>query len=162
MVNEFFEPIGQFFTDLWTGISDTASEIWTVITDYFSESWSSFIELANSILSPLGEFLVDCGRVLLKQLLHYGDTHTILARNLEYHCYGFRSIISLISTVLEAGWLLIQAGAQIAWAAISQYIIQPIQEAYDWVSTKIGELVTWLSTQWELIKALCTSCLGLI
>ena len=62
MVNEFFEPIGQFFTDLWTGISDTASEIWTVITDYFSESWSSFIELANSILSPLGEFLVDCGR----------------------------------------------------------------------------------------------------
>ena len=62
-------------------------------------------------------------------------------------------IISLISTVLEAGWLLIQAGAQIAWAAISQYIIQPIQEAYDWVSTKIGELVTWLSTQWELIKA---------
>ena len=63
-------------------------------------------------------------------------------------------IISLISTVLEAGWLLIQAGAQIAWAAISQYIIQPIQEAYDWVSTKIGELVTWLSTQWELIKAL--------
>ncbi|MEB9483351.1 phage tail tape measure protein, partial [Bacillus cereus] len=56
MVNEFFEPIGQFFADLWTGISDTASEIWTGITDYFSESWSSFIELADSILSPLGEF----------------------------------------------------------------------------------------------------------
>ncbi|MED2784176.1 phage tail tape measure protein, partial [Bacillus thuringiensis] len=54
MVNEFFEPIGQFFTDLWTGISDTASEIWTGITDFFSESWSSFIELADSILSPLG------------------------------------------------------------------------------------------------------------
>ena len=82
-------PLVNFFTDLWTGISDTASEIWTVITDYFSESWSSFIELANSILSPLGEFLVDCGRVLLKQLLHYGDTHTILARNMEYNCYGF-------------------------------------------------------------------------
>ncbi|MGQ7171589.1 hypothetical protein ACUOCP_37070, partial [Escherichia sp. R-CC3] len=51
-----FEPVGQFFADLWTGISDTASEIWTGITDYFSESWSSFIELADSILSPLGEF----------------------------------------------------------------------------------------------------------
>ncbi|MED3468709.1 phage tail tape measure protein, partial [Bacillus thuringiensis] len=56
MVNEFFEPVGQFFADLWTEISDTASEIWTGITNYFSESWSSFIELADSILSPLGEF----------------------------------------------------------------------------------------------------------
>ncbi|PEZ55606.1 phage tail tape measure protein, partial [Bacillus cereus] len=70
-------------------------------------------------------------------------------------------IISAVSTVLEAGWLLIQAGAQIAWAAISQYIIQPIQEAYDWISAKIGELVTWLSTQWELIKAAAQVAWGL-
>lgn len=63
-------------------------------------------------------------------------------------------IISAVSTVLEAGWLLIQAGAQIAWAAICQYIIQPIQEAYDWVSTQIGEMVTWLGTQWEIAKAM--------
>ncbi|MED3469917.1 phage tail tape measure protein, partial [Bacillus thuringiensis] len=70
-------------------------------------------------------------------------------------------IISLISTVLEAGWLFIQAGAQIAWAAISQYIIQPIQEAYDWVSKQIGELVAWLGTQWEIAKAVAQVAWGL-
>ena len=70
-------------------------------------------------------------------------------------------IISLISTVLEAGWLLIQAGVQIAWAAISQYIIQPIQEAYNWVSKQIGELVTWLGTQWEIVKAVAQVAWGL-
>ncbi|MED2031327.1 phage tail tape measure protein, partial [Bacillus thuringiensis] len=153
MVNEFFEPIGQFFTDLWTGISDTASEIWTGITDYFSESWSSFIELADSILSPLGEFfsglwtgIVETATSIWDQLTTaWQETWDTILTVLD-------PIISAVSTVLEAGWLLIQAGAQIAWAAISQYIIQPIQEAYDWISAKIGELVTWLSTQWELIK----------
>jgi len=162
MVNEFFEPIGQFFTDLWTGISDTASEIWTGITDYFSESWSSFIELANSILSPLGEFfsglwtgIVETATSIWEQL------KTAWQETWDTILTVLGPIISAVSTVLEAGWLLIQAGAQIAWAAISQYIIQPIQEAYDWISAQIGELVTWLSKQWELIKAAAQVAWGL-
>lgn len=162
MVNEFFEPIGQFFTDLWTGISDTASEIWTGITDFFSESWSSFIELADSILSPLGEFfsglwtgIVETATSIWDQLkTAWQETWNTIVTVLD-------PIISLISTVLEAGWLLIQAGAQIAWAAISQYIIQPIQEAYDWVSKQIGELVDWLGTQWEIAKAVAQVAWGL-
>ncbi|MHA4176845.1 phage tail tape measure protein [Bacillus cereus] len=162
MVNEFFQPIGQFFTDLWTGISDTASEIWTCITDFFSESWSSFIELADSILSPLGEFfselwtgIVETATSIWDQLkTAWQETWNTIVTVLD-------PIISLISTVLEAGWLLIQAGAQIAWAAISQYIIQPIQEAYDWVSKQIGELITWLSTQWEIAKAAAQVAWGL-
>ncbi|HEF1898088.1 phage tail tape measure protein [Bacillus cereus group sp. MYBK108-2] len=162
MVNEFFEPMGQFFADLWTGISDTASEIWTGITDYFSESWSSFIELADSILSPLGEFfsglwtgIVETATSIWDQLkAAWQETWDTILTVLD-------PIISAVSTVLEAGWLLIQAGAQIAWAAISQYIIQPIQEAYDWISAQIGELVTWLSTQWELIKAAAQVAWGL-
>lgn len=151
MANEFFEPVGQFFTDLWTGISDTASEIWTGITDYFSELWSSFIELADSILSPLGEFFSGLWTGIV-------ETATSIWDQLKT---AWQETWDTILTVLEAGWLLIQAGAQIAWAAISQYIIQPIQEAYDWISAKIGELVTWLSTQWELIKAAAQVAWGL-
>ncbi|PGK77793.1 phage tail tape measure protein [Bacillus thuringiensis] len=162
MVNEFFEPIGQFFTDLWTGISDTASEIWTGITDYFSESWSSFIELADSILSPLGEFFSGLWTGIVETATSIWDQlKTAWQETWDTILTVLDPIISAVSTVLEAGWLLIQAGAQIAWAAISQYIIQPIQEAYDWISAKIGELVTWLSTQWELIKAAAQVAWGL-
>lgn len=162
MVNEFFEPIGQFFTDLWTGISDTASEIWTGITDYFSESWSSFIELADSILSPLGEFFSGLWTGIVETATSIWDQlKTAWQETWDTILTVLDPIISAVSTVLEAGWLLIQAGAQIAWAAISQYIIQPIQEAYDWISTQIGELVTWLSTQWELIKAAAQVAWGL-
>ncbi|PEA97948.1 phage tail tape measure protein [Bacillus cereus] len=162
MVNEFFEPIGQFFTDLWTGISDTASEIWTGITDYFSESWSSFIELADSILSPLGEFFSGLWTGIVETATSIWDQlKTAWQETWDTILTVLDPIISAVSTVLEAGWLLIQAGAQIAWAAISQYIIQPIQEAYDWISAQIGELVTWLSTQWELIKAAAQVAWGL-
>ena len=153
MANEFFEPIGQFFADLWTGISDTASEIWTGITGYFSESWSSFIELADSILSPLGEFFSGLWTGIVETATSIWDQlKTAWQETWDTILTVLDPIISAVSTVLEAGWLLIQAGVQIAWAAISQYIIQPIQEAYDWISAQIGELVTWLSTQWELIK----------
>ncbi|OTZ30757.1 phage tail tape measure protein [Bacillus thuringiensis] len=162
MVNEFFEPIGQFFADLWTGISDTTSEIWTGITDYFSESWSSFIELADSILSPLGEFFSGLWTGIVETATSIWDQlKTAWQETWDTILTVLDPIISAVSTVLEAGWLLIQAGAQIAWAAISQYIIQPIQEAYDWISAKIGELVTWLSTQWELIKAAAQVAWGL-
>ncbi|MDA2638836.1 phage tail tape measure protein, partial [Bacillus cereus] len=162
MVNEFFEPVGQFFADLWTGISDTASEIWTGITDYFSESWSSFIELADSILSPLGEFFSGLWTGIVETATSIWDQlKTAWQETWDAILTVLDPIISAVSTVLEAGWLLIQAGAQIAWAAISQYIIQPIQEAYDWISAKIGELVTWLSTQWELIKAAAQVAWGL-
>ncbi|WP_242280672.1 phage tail tape measure protein [Bacillus cereus group sp. BfR-BA-01347] len=162
MVNEFFEPIGQFFADLWTGISDTASEIWTGITDYFSESWSSFIELADSILSPLGEFFSGLWTGIVETATSIWDQlKTAWQETWDTILTVLDPIISAVSTVLEAGWLLIQAGAQIAWAAISQYIIQPIQEAYDWISAQIGELVTWLSAQWELIKAAAQVAWGL-
>ena len=59
---------------------------------------------------------------------------------------------AIVSTILEAGWLLIQAGAQIAWALISKYIIDPMKDMYDRMSKQIGELVSWLSEKWEMVK----------
>ncbi|OUB08759.1 hypothetical protein BK708_36165 [Bacillus thuringiensis serovar yunnanensis] len=71
-------------------------------------------------------------------------------------------VISLISTVLEAGWLLIQAGAQIAWAAISKYIIDPMVEAYNWCKNQLGELVSWLGSQWETAKSYTLAAWNLV
>ncbi|QDZ77414.1 phage tail tape measure protein, partial [Bacillus cereus] len=112
MANEFFEPIGQFFTDLWTGISDTVSEIWTGITDYFSESWSSFIELADSILSPLSEFFSGLWTDIVETATSIWDQlKTAWQETWDTIFTVLDPIISAVSTVLEAGWLLIQAGA---------------------------------------------------
>ncbi|MDM5195458.1 DUF2207 domain-containing protein [Bacillus hominis] len=164
-MHAFFDPIGQFFSDLWTGIGQICSDTWNSIVEFFSGAWASFTEMMHSFFDPIGEFfsslwsgivetasswwtsLVTTASELWGTLVQsWQDTWNTILTVLD-------PIISAVSTVLEAGWLLIQAGVQIAWAAISQYIIQPIQEAYNWVSGQIGELVNWLSKQWEIAKA---------
>lgn len=173
-MHSFFDPIGQFFSDLWTGIGEICSSTWNSIVEFFSGAWASFTEMMHSFFDPIGEFfsilwsgivetasswwtsLVTTASELWGTLVQaWQDTWNTIVTVLD-------PIISFIATVLEAGWLLIQAGVQIAWAAISQYIIQPIQEAYNWVSKQIGELVIWLGTQWEIAKAVAQVAWGLL
>ncbi|MED1268229.1 DUF2207 domain-containing protein [Bacillus mycoides] len=172
-MHEFFGPIGQFFSDLWTGIGEICSNTWNSIVEFFSGAWSSFTEMMHSFFDPIGEFFSSLWSGIVETASSWWSTLVTTAPELwgtlvqawqetwNTIVTVLDPIISFMATVLEAGWLLIQAGAQIAWAAISQYIIQPIQEAYNWVSTQIGELVNWLGTQWEIAKAVAQVAWGL-
>lgn len=172
-MHSFFDPIGQFFSDLWTSIGEICSTTWNSIVEFFSGAWASFTEMMHSFFDPIGEFFSSLWSGIVETASSWWTSLVTIASELwgtlvqawqetwNTIVTVLDPIISLISTVLQAGWLLIQAGVQIAWAAISQYIIQPIQQAYDWVSTKIGELVTWLGTQWEIAKAMAQIAWGL-
>ncbi|MBJ8075255.1 phage tail tape measure protein [Bacillus cereus group sp. N12] len=146
--------IKDYLVGLWSGIVETASSWLSSLVESVSGWWSSLVESTITWLSSMVETasswwssLVETTSQFFMQLFQkWQETWQSILTFLD-------PIISLISTLLKAGWLLIQAGAQIAWAAISQYIIQPIQEAYNWVSVKISELVAWLGTQWELAKS---------
>ncbi|MFK4334378.1 phage-related minor tail protein [Bacillus sp. RC240] len=140
-------------TGWWSSLVESASTWLSSLVETASSCWASLVETATSWLSSLVETvsswfssMVETASQFFMQLFQkWQEIWTSILTFLD-------PIISLISTLLQAGWLLIQAGAQIAWAAISQYIIQPIQEAYDWMTQKIGELVNWLSQQWEITK----------
>ncbi|MDG1605306.1 DUF2207 domain-containing protein [Bacillus paranthracis] len=172
-MHSFFDPIGQFFSDLWTSIGEICSTTWNSIVEFFSGAWASFTEMMHSFFDPIGEFFSSLWSGIVETASSWWTSLVTIASELwgtlvqawqetwNTIVTVLDPIISLISTVLQAGWLLIQAGVQIAWAAISQYIIQPIQQAYNWVSTKIGELVTWLGTQWEIAKAMAQIAWGL-
>lgn len=172
-MHSFFDPIGQFFSDLWTGIGEICSSTWNSIVEFFSGAWASFTEMMHSFFDPIGEFFSSLWSGIVETAYSWWSSLVTTASELwgtlvqaweetwNTILTVLDPIISAVSTVLEAGWLLIQAGVQIAWAAISQYIIQPIQEAYNWVSGKIGELVNWLSTQWEIAKAAAQIAWGL-
>ncbi|MCC2412598.1 DUF2207 domain-containing protein [Bacillus paranthracis] len=173
IMHEFFEPIGQFFSDLWTNIGEICSNTWNSIVEFFSGAWSSFTEMMHSFFDPIGEFFSSLWSGIVETASSWWSSLVTTASELwgtlvqawqetwNTIVTVLDPIISLISTVLQAGWLLIQAGVQIAWAAICQYIIQPIQEAYEWVSAQIGEMVTWLGTQWEIAKAVAQVAWGL-
>ncbi|MGQ3542440.1 DUF2207 domain-containing protein [Bacillus cereus] len=173
-MHSFFDPIGQFFSDLWTGIGEICSSTWNSIVEFFSGAWASFTEMMHSFFDPIGEFFSSLWSGIVETASSWWTSLVTTASELwgtlvqawqetwNTVLTVLDPIISLISAVLEAGWLLIQAGVQIAWAAISQYIIQPIQEACNWVSKQIGELVTWLGTQWEIAKAVAQVAWGLL
>ncbi|CUB09345.1 hypothetical protein BN2127_JRS1_01130 [Bacillus cereus] len=161
-VSSWWSSLVQSTTTWLSSMVETASTYWSSLVETASSWLSSLVETAVGWLSSLVETvsswfssLVETASQFFIQLFQrWVETWQSIFTFLD-------PIISLISTVLQAGWLLIQAGAQIAWAAISQYIIQPIQEAYNWVSAKIGELVAWLGTQWEIAKAVAQVAWGL-
>ncbi|KAB2441373.1 phage tail tape measure protein [Bacillus luti] len=172
-------------TTMWlSSLVESASTWWSSLVETASTYWSSLVETASTWLSSLVETatgwfssLVDTAVVWFSSLVETVSTwwSSLVETSSQFFMQLFQKwqeiwnsiltfldpIISLISTVLQAGWLLIQAGAQIAWALICQYIIQPIQEAYEAVSVKISELVTWLGTQWEIAKAMAQIAWGL-
>ncbi|WP_242322232.1 hypothetical protein, partial [Bacillus cereus group sp. BfR-BA-01393] len=74
---------------------------------------------ADSILSPLGEFFSGLWTGIVETATSIWDQlKTAWQETWDTILTVLDPIISAVSTVLEAGWLLIQAGAQIAWAAI--------------------------------------------
>ncbi|KMQ27670.1 MULTISPECIES: phage tail tape measure protein [Bacillus] len=157
----------------WSSLVDSTTTWLSSMVETASTYWSSLVETASSWLSSLVETAVGWLSSLVETASSWWSTLVETASQFFMQLFQkwqeiwnsiltfLDPIISAISVVLEAGWLLIQAGAQIAWALISQYIIQPIQEAYNWVSAKIGELVTWLGTQWEIAKAMAQIAWGL-
>ncbi|QWH11958.1 phage tail tape measure protein [Bacillus mycoides] len=173
-LSEKWSQFKDWFGELWSGIVQVCSDGWNSTVEYFSEAWSSFIEMMHEFFDPIGQFfselwsgivetasswwsnLVTTASELWGTLVQaWQDTWNTILTVLD-------PIISAVSVVLEAGWLLIQAGAQIAWAAISQYIIQPIQEMYNWMNQKIGELVSWLGQQWETVKTYTLAAWNLV
>ncbi|QIW19058.1 DUF2207 domain-containing protein [Bacillus thuringiensis] len=153
-VSSWWSSLVETTTTWLSSMVETASTWWSSLVESASSWLSSLVDTATGWLSSLVETvsswfssMVETASQFFIQLFQkWVETWQSIFTFLD-------PIISLISTVLQAGWLLIQAGAQIAWAAISQFIIQPIQEAYNWVSTQIGELVSWLGTQWDIAKA---------
>ncbi|MEI5893060.1 DUF2207 domain-containing protein [Bacillus cereus] len=190
-----FNFIGEYLSELWSGIVKTSSAWLSSLVESVSSWWSSLVESTTTWLSSMVETastywsslvetasswlssLVETAVGWLSSLVETASSwwSSLVETASQFFMQLFQKwvetwqsiltfldpIISLISTVLQAGWLLIQAGAQIAWALICQYIVQPIQQAYDWVSSKIGELVSWLGTQWEIAKAVTQIAWGL-
>jgi TP901 family phage tail tape measure protein len=173
-LSEKWSQFSSWFGELWSGLVQACSDGWSSTVDYFSGAWSSFIEMMHSFFDPIGQFfselwsgivetasswwssLVETASELWGTLVQaWQDTWNTILIVLD-------PIISLISTVLEAGWLLIQAGTQIAWAAISKYIIDPMVEAYNWCKSQLGELVSWLNSQWETVKSYTLAAWNLV
>ncbi|MEK4779826.1 phage tail tape measure protein [Bacillus sp. FSL L8-0199] len=173
-LSEKWSQFKDWFGELWDSIVQTCEDAWSSTVEYFSEAWASFLEMCHSFFDPIAQFfsdlwsgivetasswwasLVETASQLWGTLVQaWQDTWNTILTVLD-------PIISAISVVLEAGWLLIQAGTQIAWALISKYIIDPITEAYNWCKEKLGDLGNWILEKWETIKSYTLAAWNLV
>lgn len=173
-LSEKWTQFKDWFAELWSGFVQTCSDGWNATVAYFSGAWSSFIEMMYSFFDPIGQFFSDVWSGIVETASSWWSSLVEKAAELwgtltqawqdTWHTIltVLDPIISAVSTVLQAGWLLIQAGTQIAWAAISTYIISPITEAYNWCKEQLGELVSWLNLQWETVKSYTSAAWNLV
>ncbi|EDX70457.1 phage protein [Bacillus cereus NVH0597-99] len=173
-LTEKWSQFKDWFGELWSGIVQACSDGWSSTVEYFSDAWSSFIEMMHEFFDPIGQFFSDLWSGIVETASSWWSNLVTTASELWSQLTQvwqetwntiltiLDPIISAISVVLEAGWLLIQAGTQIAWALISKYIIDPITEAYNWCKSQFGELVSWLNSQWETVKSYTLAAWNLV
>ncbi|MEK4415668.1 phage tail tape measure protein [Bacillus sp. FSL K6-0268] len=173
-LSEKWSQFSSWFGGLWSSIVQVCSDGWSSTVEYFSEAWSSFVEMLHSFFDPIGQFFSDLWSGIVETASSWWSNLVTTASSLwgaltqawqdtwNTILTVLDPIISAVSTILEAGWLLIQAGTQIAWAAISKYMIDPITEAYNWCKEKLGELVSWLNSQWETAKSYTLTAWNLV
>lgn len=133
MLVAFWTPIQTFFTNIWTGIKDGAAVVWEGISTFFVTVWDGIVKVFQTYFNIM--------------LAFWGTIWNGI-------WFVVKPIVTLIATLLEATWLLIKAGTQIAWAAISKFIIDPVTKAWGWVKDKFTDLGKWLQTKWNQFKAI--------
>nr|WP_255288468.1 phage tail tape measure protein [Bacillus wiedmannii] len=173
-LSEKWSQFKDWFGELWSSIVQTCEDAWSSTVEYFSDAWASFVEMMHEFFDPIGQFFSDLWSGIVETASSWWTSLITTASELwgtlvqtwqdtwNTILTVLDPIISAISVVLEAGWLLIQAGTQIAWALISKYIIDPMTEAYNWCKEQLGELVSWLNSQWETVKSYTLAAWNLV
>ncbi|MBC2106152.1 phage tail tape measure protein [Listeria booriae] len=176
IANDVWTSFVSMLSNLWQSTVDVAESIWSGFVDMLSEFWNSIVDIAVSIWTPIADFFTGLFQGISDFFVMIWDGITsffatvwagiVLSAEAQWNMvvdiwkavweaiwFFIEPFLSLLQTLLEATWMLIVAGVQIAWEAIKQFIIAPIQIAADWVINKFVELGNWLLTQWEVIKA---------
>ncbi|MCU5028582.1 phage tail tape measure protein [Bacillus thuringiensis serovar brasilensis] len=173
-LSEKWTQFKDWFGELWSSLVQACSDGWSSTVEYFSNAWASFVEMMHEFFDPIGQFFSDLWSGIVETASSWWSNLVTTASELWSQLTQawqetwntiltvLDPIISAISVVLEAGWLLIQAGTQIAWALISKYIIDPITEVYNWCKNQLGELVSWLNSQWETVKSYTLAAWNLV
>lgn len=149
---EFFSTLGSTISQKWdeitTGISNTVSRWKDMVFEKASEIYSSIVET----LTPIKEWFVETFNTIKEIVAEkFNSMVSVVSEIGQFLLDAIMVPISFIQTLLQAAWLLILAGVQIAWAAFLQYIVTPVSEAFTFVSGKFQELGAWLSSKWDEI-----------
>lgn len=118
---ETFASIGQFFSDVWDGISSAASTCWTAIVRFFTPAVEWFSDLFGSIWQTISDIFYNIGVIA-------AGCWEIIKRVMSPVCDWINThIIQPVSNFFSWLWEGFENGAAKAW------------EGVKWVFSKVGE-----------------------
>ncbi len=162
----FFTGLGEFFSGLWTSITETfwavwgaiagwvdenvvqpIMAIWEPIAQWFSDLWGSVSATAEALFHNIGVFADGCWQIVVR-------VWEVVSEWFD------KNVIQPVSTFFTNLWNGVSTAAQNAWNTISgawsvvtgwfdRNIIQPISNAF---STAWNSIADWAGQAWQGIQ----------
>lgn len=158
-------PVGQFFSDLWTGIATACITAWNSILTFFSTIGTWIYE---NVIAPVAQFFVDLWTGIVNAF------HTVIDPWIEIikraSVLVYETIIQPIAQFFVDLWTGITTGLETAWnwivelaltiaGWVNENVIQPVARFFSslWNGIKTGA-----STAWNFIVGVYSKVAGWI
>ncbi|MGM0816052.1 MAG: phage tail tape measure protein [Bacillota bacterium] len=150
LIIQNWEPIKEFFSNLWEGIKTVAVDTWNSISSFFSEVWSGIVAVAKVIWDGLKAYFT-----------------------FVFNLYKtvFETTWNTIKTVVTAIWNGIVSSGKSVWNGLKSFfttILNALKTVFSTVWNTIKKVVTTVwnglkntaSSVWNGIKSFFSTVLG--
>lgn len=127
IIPDLIDAIIGFFTELWDTIVGIVQDIVDTIVAIWDTLWGLIEPIFNLIKAGIE--------------LHFNIYKTIIETAINLAIDIVTGAFNGLKATLEGIWSAIQTTIQTAWGLIKDYIIEPVNEAVDWISDRFDEIV---------------------
>lgn len=110
-IKGFFSGIGQWFSDLWSGIAENTQTVWSSVTEFFS----TFVEGIKEIFTGVGEFFSGIWQGISDITMIIWNALTAF---FQLWWTSLMAIISPFIPFFQSIWNLVTAIVNLAWQVI--------------------------------------------
>lgn len=172
LIYVYWEPISEFFINIWGIIKDTGlaiwdalKEVWSSTIDFFKELWGTITEFFSEIWTGIAEVAMLVWDVITEKWIMVVEfLKELFTPVIEFFTELFMSVQltimevwEMITEALSVVWENIKTIASAAWELIKNIILGPILLLINLVTGSFEEFKSNLSAIWDNIKSAATS-----
>lgn len=175
-IDNLVRAVGEFFTDLWTGISTAAGEAWAKIkeffapaTEWFTKLFTSVKDSFDSVINVIVGLAKGCWAIIQRVFEVVGGwfNKNVITPVKKF----FTDMWKTISDAAKTAWTFISGVFKVAATWFNDKIVSPISDfftgmwdgikngasdAWDGITSVFGVVVDWFrekfSAAWQAVK----------
>lgn len=150
---EVLEGLKEFFSETWTSISETAAEAWNLISQFFSDTWTNISETINTVWESIKQFLSETWTTIQTNATTiYTAIKTFLQTTWENIKATATTVWNAIKTFLQTTWTTIQTIAITLWTAIKNFLHTTWTNMQNLAVSIWTAIKNWFFETWQAIK----------